>query len=111
MPLRLSITAAKTVSRARVAACIGAAHHQRDDQRHLDHRDRDGQDQRAERVADAVGDHLRVVHGGEDRADEEDRDGGDPDRPVGVGDPGDRQAPPGAAGGTQRSSSGSRLRP
>ena len=74
MPLQVIITAAKTVSRASVAVLSAAADHQRDDQRDLDDRDRDGEHQRAERLTDPVRDHLGVVHGGQDGAAEE---GGD----------------------------------
>ena len=45
--------------------CPCRRHHQRHDQRHLDHRHRDREDQRAERLAHPVGDHLGVVDGGE----------------------------------------------
>ena len=51
----------------------GREHH-RDDQRNLDHRDGHGQHQRAERFADPVGDHLRVMHGGEHGAGQRDAD-------------------------------------
>ena len=63
MPLQVIITAAKTVSRASDGGLRAAGDHQRDDQRDLDDRDRDGEHQRAERLADPVGDHLGVVHG------------------------------------------------
>ena len=43
-------------------------HHQRHDQPDLDHGDRHGQDQRAERLTDAVGHHLGMVHRGDHRA-------------------------------------------
>ena len=48
-----------------------AGEHERDDERHLDHGDRERQHQRAEGFADPVGDHLGVVHGGE-HADDQD---------------------------------------
>ena len=44
-----------------------AAGHQHDDHADLDDGDRDGQDERTERLADPVRDHLRVVHRGEHR--------------------------------------------
>ena len=44
--------------------------HHREDQRGLDDAHGDGQDQRTEGLADAVGDHLGVVDRGEDRRDE-----------------------------------------
>ncbi|MNM95706.1 hypothetical protein D3C81_1081610 [compost metagenome] len=42
--------------------------HDRDDQRHLDHRHRNRQHQRAERLAHLVGHHLGMVHRGKHRA-------------------------------------------
>jgi hypothetical protein len=45
-----------------VAAAAGGEHH-RQDQRHLDDRDRERQHQRAERLAHPVRDHLGMVHG------------------------------------------------
>ena len=50
-----------------------AGDHQRDDQRHLDHGDGDGEHQRPERLTDPVGHHLGVVHGGEHRRGEDQR--------------------------------------
>ncbi len=44
--------------------------HDGDDQRHLDHGHGDGQDQRAEGLADAVGDDLGVVDGREHGGDQ-----------------------------------------
>ena len=70
MPLQVIITAANTVSRASVAVSE-PPNHQRDDQRDLDHRHRDGEHQRPERLADAVGDHLGVMHRREHRAGQE----------------------------------------
>ena len=66
MPLRVIITAAKTVSRASaevspppsISVTISAD---------LDHGDRDRQQQRAERLADPVRDDLGVVDGGQHR--------------------------------------------
>jgi hypothetical protein len=49
---------------------VAAREHQRDDQRHLDHRDRHRQHQRAVGLADAVGHDLGVVHRGQHRADQ-----------------------------------------
>ena len=63
--MQVIITAAKTVSRARVEASGAAGDHQGDDQRHLDDGDGDGEHQRPERLADPVSDHLGVVDGGE----------------------------------------------
>ena len=51
-----------------------AGDHQGDDQRHLDHGDGDREDQRAERLADPVGDDLRVVHRGEHGSRQHERD-------------------------------------
>jgi hypothetical protein len=48
---------------------VGAAgDHQRHDQRHLDDRDRDGEDERPERLADPMRHDVGVVHGGQHRA-------------------------------------------
>ena len=47
-----------------------AGEHERDDERHLDHGDRERQHQRAEGFADPVGDHLGVVHGREHAGDQ-----------------------------------------
>lgn len=46
----------------------GVGEHQRDDERHLDDGDGDREHQGAERLADALGDDLGVVHSGEHRA-------------------------------------------
>ena len=73
MPLQVIIAAANTVSRASVAF-LRVADHQRDDQADLDDGDRDRQHQRAERLADAVRDHLGVVDGGDHRRAEEQAD-------------------------------------
>ena len=48
-----------------------SCNHDRDDQRHLDNRDGDGQDKRAEWLAGAVCDHLGVVHGREHGGDQD----------------------------------------
>jgi len=62
---------------ARQRRLVGAAgEHHRDDQGHLDHRHGDGEDERAERLVDAMGDDLGVVHRGQHRA-EESGDGDD----------------------------------
>ena len=65
MPLQVIITAAKTVSRASDGAVLAARGHQRDDQRDLDDRHGDREHEGAERLADAVGDHLGMVDGGQ----------------------------------------------
>ena len=65
MPLQVIITAANTVSRASDGGVGAAGDHQRDDQRHLDDGHRDGEHERAERLAHPVRDDLGVVHGGE----------------------------------------------
>ena len=65
MPVRMIITAAKTVSRASAVVSGTARQHQRHDQRDFDHGDRDRQHQRAERLAHAVRDDLGVVHRGQ----------------------------------------------
>jgi hypothetical protein len=57
------ITAAKIVRQRR--RLVAAGKHHRHDQRHLDHRDRDRQHQRAERLADLVRDDLGVMDGGD----------------------------------------------
>jgi hypothetical protein len=44
--------------------------HERDDERHLDHSDRECQHQGAEGFADSMGDHLGVVHGREHAGDQ-----------------------------------------
>ncbi len=74
MPVRMIITAAKTVSRASAVGVGTAREHQRHDQRDFDHGDRDRQHQRAERLAHAVRDDLGVVHGREHGADQSGRD-------------------------------------
>ena len=72
------MTAANTVSRASVACPRRAATISVTIRADLDDRHRDGQDQRAEGLADAVRDDLGVVHGGQHGTDEEDGDhGGD----------------------------------
>ena len=70
MPLQVIITAANTVSRASVAVSEPPDTIKRDDQRDLDHRHRDGEDERPERLADSVSDDLGVMHGREHRADQ-----------------------------------------
>ena len=66
------MTAAKTVSRASPGFLGRRCDHDRDDQCRLDHRDGQGEDKRAERLTDAVRNHLRVVHGREHRAEQDD---------------------------------------
>ena len=66
------ITAANTVSRARVEVSEPPDNHQGDDQRHLDDGDGDGEHQRPERFADPVSDHLGMMDGGEDRGGQQD---------------------------------------
>ena len=100
-PLQMIMTAAKTVSRA--SAAVGAAgEHHRDDQRDLDHGDREREDQRAERLADPVRDHFGVMDGGEHRGDQQDRfrcdHGGNHDRAIRAGCPGCCQHNPGQQG-------------
>ena len=80
MPLQVIITAANTVSRASDAVPSPPDDHQRHDQRDLDHGDRDRQHQRAERLADPVGDDLGVVHRGEHGPGEDQRDEGHEER-------------------------------
>lgn len=48
------------------------AQHDRSNERDLDHRDRDGGNARAERLADDMRDRLRVMDGGEHGADQDD---------------------------------------
>ena len=64
------------VSRERLGG-PGAGDHQRDDERHLDHRDRHSEHQRPVRLADTVSDDLRMMNRGEHRAREQ--RGDDPD--------------------------------
>ena len=52
---------------------------------------RDGQDQRADGVADPVRDHLGVVDGREHRSHQEHPDHGHADGALRMGDPGDRE--------------------
>lgn len=66
--------AANTVSRGKPAFFGAAGQHDGDDQRDFDHRHRDGQHQRAERLADAMRDYFGMMHGREHR--ERQRDGG-----------------------------------
>ena len=67
----MTITAANTVSRASVCA-FRLGLHQGEDQPDLDHRHRKREDQRAERLADAVRDHLGMVDRRDDRAHQDD---------------------------------------
>ena len=53
---------------------VAAGDHQRDDQRDLDDGDGDGEHERAERLPHPVGDDLGVVHRGQHRAGEQQRD-------------------------------------
>lgn len=55
--------------------------HQGDNERDFDNGDRHGEHQRAERLSDAVRDDFRVVHGRDDRADENDDRGKRSDQP------------------------------
>ena len=50
-----------------------AAKHHGDDERHLDHRHRDGEHERPKRLADPVRHHLRVVDGSEHSCPEDER--------------------------------------
>jgi hypothetical protein len=68
MPLHVIITAANTVSAWRSP---NPGQHQRHDQRDLDHRHGDRENERAERLADAVGDDLGMMDRGEHRARQE----------------------------------------
>ena len=54
--------------------------HQADDQRHLDHRHRHREDQRAERLANLMRPHLGMMHRGEHAADQDHRRGDRPQR-------------------------------
>ena len=78
--------AANTVSRASAAFASPHGEHHRDDQRDLDHRDRDREHQRAVRFADPVRDDLGVMDGREHgaaearRDDDEEAPAGQPDR-------------------------------
>jgi hypothetical protein len=63
------ITAANTVSRP-APSSRAAGQHQRDDERDLDHGDGDREHHRAERLAHAVRDDLRVVNGRQHAADQ-----------------------------------------
>ena len=79
-PLQMIMIAEKIVSRGSVGLFGAAGEHHRDDQRDLDHRDRDREDQRAERLADAMRDDLGVMHRRQHRADERRRAQGHDDR-------------------------------
>ena len=60
--------------RARASHCPPpAAQHHGQDQRRLDDGDRDREDERSERLADAVRDNLRVMHGRQHRTDQQRR--------------------------------------
>jgi hypothetical protein len=58
-----------------------AGDHQRDDERHLDDRHGDREHERAERLPDPVGDHLRVVDGRQHRTGEKGADHHEHGRP------------------------------
>ena len=60
---------------------VPAGRHQLDDEGHLDHRHRGREHQRPERLTDPVGDHLRVMHGGQHGTDEQRRGHHDQYRP------------------------------
>ena len=76
-----------------------AGQHQRDDQRNLDHGDRQRQDQRAEGFAHAVRDHLGMMHGGQHAANQA---RGQQDRvPAASPQQGARQDQPASDGGGQ----------
>ena len=64
--------AANTVSRQACRLRPAAKHHG-DDERHLDHRHRDGEHERPKRLADPVRHHLRVVDGSEHSCPEDQR--------------------------------------
>ena len=72
-PLHVIIAAAKTVSRARLSVSDAPEAMSVTIEPGLDDRHGDGEDQGPERLAHAVRDDLRVVHGREDRACEHDR--------------------------------------
>jgi hypothetical protein len=61
------MTAANTVSARQPRLIAGTADHDRDNQRHFDHRDRHREHQGPERLADPMRDHFRVVDCGEHR--------------------------------------------
>lgn len=58
----------------------GARDHQRDDERHLDHRYRHSEDERSVRLTNSVRHNLRVMNRSENRACEQNGDDGDDDR-------------------------------
>ena len=62
MPLQVIMAAAKTVSRASASVSEPTRRHQHDDERDLDDRHGDGEDERSERLAHTVRDDLGVVH-------------------------------------------------
>jgi hypothetical protein len=61
MPLQTIITVANTVSRASASWPAPPEELERDDQRHFDDGDGEGEDQGAEGLADTVGDGFRVL--------------------------------------------------
>ena len=67
MPLHTIMTAAKTVSRASPGLFGWSRDHDRDNQCRLNDRYGQGEDKRAEWLANAVCNHLRVVHSREHR--------------------------------------------
>ena len=71
-PLQMIMTVANTVSRGRAAWRRAARHHHRDDERHLDHGDRDREDERPERLANPMRNDLGVVDRRDDGADQRD---------------------------------------
>ena len=75
-PLTMIMTAAYIVSRGERRLVFAAGEHHRDDQRRFDRRDGECQDQRAERLADAMRDDLGVMHGGDDDGDQRHAAGG-----------------------------------
>ena len=81
IPLVVIITAANTVSRASVSVSDAARDHQRHDQRDLDHGHGDREHERAERLADPVGDHLGVMDRRQHRAGEQRARDHEDDRP------------------------------
>ena len=95
MPLEVIITAAKTVSRASDSAFAPPDDHQRDDQRDLDHGHRDREHQRPERLPQPVRDHLGVLHGGQHRAGQHQRDHRPPAPGPGAVPRSPRAGPPG----------------
>ena len=66
MPLQLIITAANTRVTRQRCGLRAAGDHQRHDQAHLDDRYGDRQQERPERLTDAMGNHFGVIDRGED---------------------------------------------